>query len=81
MLALSIVDTHSVEISRFYVKSILENLELLNLTFFTILAALKMIRLVNFSLQMSKIHKKSKFRAYQFVGIADFAFQESSKSE
>ena len=61
---------------RFYVKSILENLGVLKLQFFVILGALKMVKLVNLSLQNVQKFIKAKFRAFKCVKMANFAFLE-----
>ena len=50
---------------RFYVKSILENIEVLKTVVFAILGALNLGDLVNFSLQKVKKSQNSKFRTPQ----------------
>ena len=61
---------------RFYVKSILQNLEVLKLTFFAILGALNFIS----AFKKCKNAWKSKCRAYNCIKMADFALLEFSKS-
>ena len=58
---------------RFYVKSILENLEVLKLPF-AILGALNFVDFAKISLQQVQ---KLKFSSSKYVEMADFAFLES----
>ena len=65
--------------SRFYVKSISENLEVLKPQFFAILGALNFVNFVISGFKKSKNSWKSKFRAFKCLKMADLALQVSPK--
>ena len=62
---------------RFYVKSFLENLEVLKLSSFEILWSLNFDISVSFSLQKAQKFEELKFRASKWVEMLDFALIES----